>query len=329
VAATELQWRDAASLEAAQAWARATLSRLGRPVEGEIEQVHVVPWSTVLRVPTADGPVWMKAQIEALAHEAGVAEALAVLRPDVVPALLARDPATGWMLLADAGERLRERIAGDPTQRAWLDVLPLYAGLQRDSATIHAELLAAGAPDLGAAGQPLALAALMEDGPALQPDHEEALTADELARLPALHARVVDAHEALVALGLPETIQHDDLHDGQVFVRDGGYVVIDWGDACVSCPLLTLVVTLRVLALRLGVEPGARELEPFRDAYLEAWSDLAPRSELVAALPQVELVGRVNRALTWWRIVPGLPPELQRAQADAVPDWLRYALELM
>ena len=35
--------------------------------------------------------------------------------------------------------------------------------------------------------------------------------------------------------GIAETIQHDDLNDGAVYVRDGRYVILDWGDACVSC----------------------------------------------------------------------------------------------
>ena len=47
------------------------------------------------------------------------------------------------------------------------------------------------------------------------------LTADQRnelrRRLPDLRALV----EELKAFGIPETIQHDDLHDGQVFVADG------------------------------------------------------------------------------------------------------------
>ena len=44
--------------------------------------------------------------------------------------------------------------------------------------------------------------------------------------------------------GVPETIQHDDLHDGQVYVRNGSYRLLDWGDACVSHPFFTMAVTL-------------------------------------------------------------------------------------
>ena len=49
---------------------------------------------------------------------------------------------------------------------------------------------------------------------------------------------------ARARFGIPETIQHDDLHDGQIFVRDDRYLLLDWGDACVSHPFFTLAVTL-------------------------------------------------------------------------------------
>ncbi len=56
--------------------------------------------------------------------------------------------------------------------------------------------------------------------------------------------RVGEMCDELAGYGLPETIQHDDFHDGQVFVRDGRYLLLDWGDACVSHPFFTLSVTL-------------------------------------------------------------------------------------
>ncbi len=70
----------------------------------------------------------------------------------------------------------------------------------------------------------------------------------------------------------PETIQHDDLHDAQVFVRDGRYRFLDWGDACVSHPFFSLAVTLDgVIAWGVDDLEGSEPTEPFRDAYLEAF----------------------------------------------------------
>ena len=59
-----------------------------------------------------------------------------------------------------------------------------------------------------------------------------------------LVAWVREACAELGAAGIPETIQHDDLHDAQVFVRDDRYLLLDWGDACISHPFFSLAVTL-------------------------------------------------------------------------------------
>src|SRR5262245_10787539 len=94
-------WEDSAFLGEARAWIESHVE-----VSGEIEQPHIRPWSTVLRVPTAAGAVWFKAALPGLDHDAGVTAVLARLRPDVVLAPLALDLERGWMLLPDGGERL-------------------------------------------------------------------------------------------------------------------------------------------------------------------------------------------------------------------------------
>ncbi len=58
-------WQDPAWLAAAHAWIEDELERLGIRHSGDIEQPHVYPWSTVLRVPTDDGVVWFKANADA------------------------------------------------------------------------------------------------------------------------------------------------------------------------------------------------------------------------------------------------------------------------
>ena len=82
-------------------------------------------------------------------------------------------------------------------------------------------------------------------------------------------ARVEDLAEELASYGIAETLQHDDLHDGQVFLKDGQHLVMDWGDACISHPFFTLSVTLEgVLAWGLDDVENSVDTTPFRDAYL-------------------------------------------------------------
>jgi hypothetical protein len=285
------RWTDPSWLAGVDEWIGVALARHGRSVTGPIEQPHVRPWSTVLRVPTEQGDVWFKANIPELAHEAGMVDLLASRRPDCVPPLLAADLESGWMLMADAGTRLRELTKEAQDLDRWLEILPLYAGLQLDVAPHAEELLARGAPDLRLERLPALFVDLLED-------LGDALPADERRRL---HAEVEHVHalaSELAAFGIPETIQHDDFHDGQVFLREGRYFLLDWGDACVSHPFFTLSVTLEgVLAWGLEDIENSVDTTPLRDAYLGPFArDFGDRN-LVAATAIALRLGWICRAV--------------------------------
>ncbi|MGZ4431863.1 MAG: phosphotransferase [Gaiellales bacterium] len=320
-----LRWTDDGWLAGARAWIEAQLRDLGIVPAGHAEQAHVQPWSTVLRVPTDAGDLWFKANMPALSHEAAVIEVLAGLPPVRVPELLAVDRRSGWMLQADGGVRLRELPAGHASSSRWEQALATYAELQLDAAAERAALLAAGAPDHGLQALPGEYERLLDDSRAVAEELPGGLTGGEVQRLRELVPAVTRMCQGLAGGGLPETIQHDDFHDGQIFVRNGRCLVFDWADACVSHPFLTLTVTIRVLAHRL--DRAVPELDRFRDAYLEPWTSLQPRRELLAALPDALRLGGICRALTWRRVVVDLPAPLRHEHADAVPGWLRVFLE--
>ena len=279
------RWTEPHWLASAHDWIEGELARLGQQRVGEIEQPHVYPWSTVLRVPTADGPVWFKANIDELRHEARLTTLLAARRPDCVPPLLAADLERGWMLMADAGTRLRQLQAEERHLGRWLDVLPLYAGVQLDLGADVGELLALGVPDARLATLPEGYERLVAEAGVERRFRDAVPYVTELC-------------EELAAYGIPETIQHDDLHDGQVFVRDGRYLLLDWGDACVSHPFCTLSVTLEgVLAWGLDDVENAVDTGPFRDAYLAPWAERYG-GDLVAASRLALRLGWAARAVS-------------------------------
>src|SRR5829696_5967538 len=96
-------WSSAAWREQAVAWIDRRLAEHGRTRTGEVEQPRVRPWATVLRAPTTDGDVWMKAAGAATSCEAGLYELLAREAPGDVLVPLAVDAPLGWMLLPDGG----------------------------------------------------------------------------------------------------------------------------------------------------------------------------------------------------------------------------------
>jgi aminoglycoside phosphotransferase (APT) family kinase protein len=141
--------------------------------------------------------------------------------------------------------------------------LPPYAELQRAETAYMDDHLAHGVPDLRVA----TLAARYEE--LLETDLP--LDVDELDRLRSFAARFAELCAELETRGIAETLQHDDLHMGNVYERDGRLRVLDWGDSSVSHPFASLVVTFRMLERTNDLSPTDPWFDRLRDAYLEPW----------------------------------------------------------
>jgi hypothetical protein len=324
-----LPWTLAGWFEPASQWIRQQLEQHGLSLSGPIEQPHVRPWSTVLRVPSSAGDFYFKAVAPALGHEPALTLALAGWRPDCMPEVLAADPARGWLLMRDGGVALRRLIREDGQLRRWHPLLPLYAGLQMEMAARLPELLALGALDRRLATLPAQYEQLLADTRALGIGQPGELSAEAHQRLRDMAPRFAAQCERLAAFGLPETLHHDDFHDGNIFVRDGRYVLTDWGESCAAHPFFTTVVMLRSAAHTLGLAVDAPEVITLRDIYLEAWQPFAPRPALLEAFELAQSVGMVCRALTWHRVVTSLEEPFRSQYADAVPGWMGEFLETM
>jgi Ser/Thr protein kinase RdoA (MazF antagonist) len=138
-------------------------------------------------------------------------------------------------------------------------------------------------------------------------DELDSPTGGDLRRLRRFVPRVAEMCDELSRCEVPETIQHDDLHDGQVFVRDGRYLFFDWGDACVSHPFFTMAVTLEgVIGWGLDDVEGSEDTTPFRDVYLEPFERYATRTELEAAHTAALRLGWICRALNVQRFASAL-----------------------
>jgi Phosphotransferase enzyme family len=276
-------WQDPRWLQTALTWVDARLGEAGRRRSGAPDQFHVRPWSTVVKVPTEEGAVFFKANIAALRHEALVTLLLSRRVPERVPPLLAADTERGWMLMEDAGRRLREVIAEERDLSRWDDVVEGAADIARAMEPDVDQLLAAGVPDLR-------LATLPERYDAL-------VTGDDVdQRFRDAAPRVRELAEELASYGVTETLQHDDLHDGQIFVRDDRQLILDWGDAVISHPFFTLSVTLEgQVAWGLDDVEHSVDIGPLIDRYLRRYD--ARRADLERAVPLALRLGWASRAV--------------------------------
>ncbi len=322
MATIHLPWQQPDWQAEAKAWIRSALDKNDLQLIGEVEQPHIRQWSTVMTVPTNDGMLFFKASSSLLAYETVLTDYLARFRPEIFPQLLAIDAKRHWMLMRDAGTPLRHFIRSEKSVALWRDVLPLYVDLQKDMADHLIHLLALGVMDRRLAKLPALFENLIADPSAMLLDQEDSLTSEEYARLKDFGPEFRWMCEKLASFGIPETIHHDDFHDGNIFVREGRITFTDWGESAVTHPFFTLVVMMRGVDNSIGVDYSPESVE-VRDMYLEQWTSYAPMEELKSIANLAQRIGHVNRALTWKISLDEMLEGLRAEYAIAVPSYLK------
>jgi hypothetical protein len=286
---------------AAEEWIRSHVE----PV-GAIATVHERPWATVLRVPLAEGVAWFKACAPVQAFEPRLTAELFARWPDRVAEVLGHDEERAWLLLADAGTSVR--VSGNPPE-AWLAALPLYAELQRGEVPHTLEHLTHHVPNLRLAILPERYEDLVR--------RDLPLEDDEIHRLRAFAPRFTELCGELAGFDVPETIQHDDLHAANLYTQGERFRLLDWGDASISHPFASLVVTFRFLEELNELHPADPWFARLRDAYLEPWGP-----GLASAFALAIRVGGFAHTFAWTRQRDHLP-EPERPEFDR---WFRVVL---
>lgn len=277
---------------------------------GAIETTHDRPWATVMRVPVAAGVIWFKACAQVQAFEPRLTADLYSRWPDRVTEVLAIDEARRWLLLGDAGIAVGKR--GNPPE-AWLEALPPYAELQKGEMPYAREHIGHGVPDLRMASLPAGYERLLAS--------ELPIAKDDLNRLRDYAPRFTELCAVVSDLGIQESIQHDDLHMGNLYADGSKLRFLDWGDSSIAHPFFSLVVTFRFLEEFNHLAPDDRWFSRLRDAYLEPWG-----SGLEETFDIAVHVGWFAHAIAWTRQRAALPPEARPEFDRAFAIILRRAV---
>ena len=323
---------DSVWLNETAAWVKAQLAARGVALVASPIRVRVLPWSAVYRCPTTDGNVFFKACAPSQAFEPALMRYLAERRPDDVLPVLAADLERAWLLLPDGGEVLRHVLTGsaDDLLAHWSAILPQLAALQIDLTADAVHLLSLGVMDR----RPSALPALYHDLLARTEhwplDHPDGLSRDDLPRLQAFAPRLSSLCEELAALGPPDTLVHDDLHDGHIFVQSDGdgprYRFFDYGDGCVGHPFFQLIAPQRFYARAYDeLELDEAAVQSLYELYTSTWDDM-PATDRRRARQLALAIGPLIRALTWYNALgphyPDIEPELMSYYARGMGYWL-------
>jgi Phosphotransferase enzyme family len=329
-------WTSSAFIKEAQAWVEAQLAPRGSRLTGQWEQPHARVWSSTIRFETTEGRVWFKVNGSGTAYEAALISVLGELRPGLAPEVIAHDDNRRWSLTRDGGPMLRSIVAPDALWTYWERLLPRYAEAQLALAEHRPRLLSTGTPDLSPAQLPSKYRRLLDEL-AARPTEDGGLTREQASALERLLPAYDDWCAELVTSRMPDTLQHDDLHSNNVCwpgtVDDLSSVrIIDWGDASVGHPFGTMLATLNSIAFHAGVLSADVRMDDLRvlrirDAYLEPFSSLGSREELLRWVALARSTGCVTRAISWESALEDAPPSVVVGEEFPVRGWLLELLE--
>jgi hypothetical protein len=239
--------------------------------------------------------------------------------------VLATDTDRAWTLSRDAGPTMRSVLSPEESWRPWEEVLARYADAQLQLAGHDDVLLATGTPTLGPRRLVEEFHRLASELGA-RPAQEGGLSDEQRAALDSRAPAYEQWCGELEATPFGDTVQHDDLHSSNVcWPGDAATAkLIDWGDATLAPPFLTLLATLNSVAYHAGVlgedlSFGDERVLRVRDAYLEPFGTHADRADLLRWSELARRVGCVSRALAYER---AMSPQAQAADDFPVREWL-------
>jgi aminoglycoside phosphotransferase (APT) family kinase protein len=317
------EWTQPGWFGRAREWLERRASAGGWKIHA-VEQIRSWEFSCVLRVQTDKGELYFKALPCAYASEVALIQQLATWHPAWLPFVEAADLRRRWVLLRACGGRCLED--GAPLAD-WQRVVRAYAELQVASATRLDKLRALGCRDRTPSVLRAAIGPLPADEAAFLVGQDNGLTSAELERLRSWQPWLEAACAELAASNLPLTLEHGDLWASNIYVSDAEPQFIDWTDACLSHPFLSLGPLLRSAGWDAHLADHADARKQIADAYLEAWSAFASPAQLRRALDLAEPLAALHIAVSYWSLTP--QPHQQWWMPRGVPFFARMALELL
>jgi hypothetical protein len=321
------EWASVAFHDEALGWVVERLDTHGMSLVGDWEQPHARSWSTAMRVTTTDGACWFKANGLGTRHEPALLSLLATRVPDLVPEVLAVDVDRGWSISRDGGPMLRSVLDADRSWRPWEGIVRRYAEAQLSLTDARSAVLACGVEERSPRTLPSQARELVEELASF-PEERGGLGAEDRQRIEKLLPTFDEWCGELEAISVPDSLQHDDLHSGNVcWPGDGSVRVIDWGDASWGSPLGTMLGTMNSLAFHAGVYTEGEDVDDprvlrVRDAYLEPFTGYGGRAELVHGVELARRTGCVVKALAWRAALSDAAPETHAEYDFPVRAWL-------
>jgi Ser/Thr protein kinase RdoA (MazF antagonist) len=261
-----------------------------------IEQYNVGGSFSLVRFQTDDDRYyWLKATGASNAHELAVTSLLSKLGEDYLPEMISSRPAWNAWLMSGEASGVTE-LPSDPVElfRLLEDAIKSMAHLQIRTEGHGLDLLHAGAFDQSTE-------VFQAHSEALFDYLEEAMSLQTSTKAPRLEKkrlqeiRAVFGHvcRRIEELDLPETIVHGDLNDGNILTGLGHCQFIDWCEAYVGNPLISLQHLLLLNRVE-SAEIRAFINRVLKARYKDVWTTMCDPEDLEEGLVYMPILAAAS-----------------------------------
>ena len=267
-------------------WAAAQLAASPVRLTGNFRQLNASSTFNLIRLETTGAAVWFKATGNPNKHELPVTLVLSRLFPEFLPHIIGVHPDwNGWLAAEALGTSLEELTDSSAWQRAAQSLAELeIASAEHTDELLDCQLRDLRLHTLLEVIEPFL--ARMSQLMARQEKPTPAPLAD--SELRTLAERLQDAGAALQRFELPDTLGHLDFNPGNIIVSSDGCVFLDWAEACVTSPFLTLQYLREHFNRSHSQKPA--DPDSLTSAYLRPWASLYSQGILRNGLELSSLV---------------------------------------
>lgn len=301
-------------LAGVQDWTSAVIRPLGLELSGPLRQYNASPAFNLIRFETTGPAVWFKAVGEPNQREFPITLKLAQRFRQFMAEIIATKPEwSAWLSREVEGANL-----GDVNDiELWQQAAAALANLQIESISECEFTLQLGAHDLRpdallAAADPFCdlVAGLMERQPKVPPP---TLNRQEISLL---KLRIEDSLTLLDDLEIPNALGHLDLNPWNILISADRCVFLDWAEAYIGHPFLSLEYLLQHFRRAVGTDTVFES--QLVEAYKAPWRQLLSDDLICEALPLVPLA-----AVFAYAAGTGAWKDEERMQDPKVASYLR------
>ncbi|MGD0469208.1 MAG: phosphotransferase [Terriglobales bacterium] len=267
-------------IEELSSWVQHEIDPYGLRLSAGFRQLNASPTFALLRLETNGQAVWFKAVGEPNLREFPISVALSKLFPGFVPTVIATHPTWhGWLTTEFASSTLDEVPDACARERA----AQTLAELQIASVGKTDQLLEARCKELRVSSLLTLVDPFMEVMSQVMEQQQKTpppvLDGNELLTL---RGQIKEALSELAELNIPDTLGHLDFNPGNILCSADQCVFLDWAEAYVGNPFLTLQY-LREHLMRLRQEKFVSGTDLVK-AYETKWHRILSPETVSAAL---------------------------------------------